>query len=369
MLHTPIFAPLGLLVANLMVAVPAMAGPPACTCTHLESLQQEYRNAIYLEGFMRQMAEVLKTEEQRLRNLKFTSNADPDGNLDIQSTVLAMRDRYVAQKMRLPFPKVKGYIGPDEVTMPHGSCQQPETQLKAMVAGAPCDAIADATAAHELMHRDLCRAMGDHAYWNRLPSVMTLEKAERYRAQAANLKSEIGRVLEKSELRLHGEWHYTIIGPDVEISYRNIFESDNLSRLLQGSEILSFFGQGKHRAALERMKAADMTCTSDSVISNDFRVTVQTDGLSFDLDYETGDQKFGMTVQCKSPYGEGFGMSLPIEGAGIGSGRLAASQPLVVGDNVVANDWVDGVRAVIEGGGMRLTGDPRTVLSLTCDRG
>jgi hypothetical protein len=351
---------LGLIL--ILWPAPAQAGPPACTCENLESLQQEYRNAVYLEQFMRQMAEVLKTEELRLKGLKSTSNNDPDKDLAIQPTVLALRDRYMAANMRLPHPEVKGYTGPTEVTMPAGSCEQPEAVLRAMEDGSACEAIADATAAHELMHRDLCRAMGTEAYWDRLPSVKALEEAERYRAQAANMKSEIGRVLGASELRLRGEWRHVIAGQGVEIVYFYQFESGDLRGSSQSGDRWTFAGEGETQNTLESMKAPGLTCTSSGAYRNNFTVAMDTDGLTYGLDYREELKASDITVTCNG----GMGMAVPTTESS--SGRLGSSLPLAAGDNEVPNAWADAIVALAASEGMSVTGEPKTVLSVTCPK-
>ena len=336
------------------------AKPPVCTCQNLESLQQEYKNAAYLEQFMRQMAEVLRAEEQRLRGLKSTSNSDPDKDLAIQPTVLALRDGYIRKTMKLPFPKVKDYTGPTEVNMPYGSCEQSKDDLAAMKAGSPCEAIADATAAHELMHRELCRAMGSEAYWDRLPSVKALEEAERYRAQAANMKSELGRVIEAADVRLHGEWRHVIAGQGVEIIYFFQFESGDLTASSQAGDRWTFSGTGETQNMLESMTAPGVRCTSSGAYRNSFTVAMDTDGLSYGLDYREEVKGSDLRVTCNG----GMGMAVPT--AESSSGRLGSSLPLVAGDNVVPNGWADTIMALAASEGMTITGEPKTVLSVTC---
>jgi hypothetical protein len=343
-------------------SAPTFAGPPACTCENLESLQQEYRNAIYLEQFMRQMAEVLKTEELRLKGLKSTSNNDPDKDLAIQPTVLALRDRYMAANMKLPHPQVKGYTGPTEVTMPAGSCEQPEAALQAMEDGSACEAIADATAAHELMHRDLCKAMGPEAYWDRLPSVKALEEAERYRAQAANLKSELGRVIEVSDVRLRGEWRHVVSGQGVEIVYFYQFESGDLTASSRAGDRWIFSGTGETQDMLESMKAPGLTCSSSGAYRNSFTATMDTDGLTYGLDYREELKASDIRVTCNG----GMGMAVPSTESK--SGRLGSSLPLAAGDNEVPNAWADAIVALAASGGMSVTGEPKTILSVTCPK-
>jgi hypothetical protein len=346
----------------VLLPSPALAQRPACTCENLESLQQEYRNAVYLEQFMRQMAEVLKTEELRLKGLKVSSNRSPDADLAIIPTVLALQERYVARNMKLPHPTLKDYTGPNEITMPAGTCEQPEAKLEAMQEGSACAAIAEATAAHERMHRDLCNVMGKEAYWDRMPSVRALEEAERYRAQAANMKSELGRVLEVSDVRLRGEWRHVIAGQGVEIVYFYQFESGDLTASSQAGDRWVFSGTGETQNMLESMKAPGLTCTSSGAYRNNFTVALDTDGLTYGLDYREELKASDITVTCNG----GMGMAVPTTESS--SGRLGSSLPLAAGDNVVPNAWADAIVALAASEGMSVTGEPKTVLSVTCPK-
>lgn len=343
---------------------PAFAEPKACTCENLESIQQDYQNAVYLIGYMERLAAHLEAEEIRLKGLKVSSNTDPDQNLSIVATVGQAREAYEKANLKLPFPAVKDYKGPERVPMPVGSCEQDQGQLDAMRDGSPCEALADAALAHELGHRDLCKKMGAEAYWDRMPSELALEEVEMYKAQAANLKAELRRVLDVSEVKLRGEWRHVLAGSGVEIVYFYEFESGDMSVASEGGDRWTLSGEGETQNVLESMKVPEVSCTSDGVIRNKFTVSMDTDGLTFGLNYSETTNGGNMKVTCKAGKGQGMGMAIP--GGGASSGQLATSQPLVAGDNPLPNSWADAIMALAANEGMSVSGEPKTVLSVTC---
>jgi hypothetical protein len=360
--------PAGLALALLGFLTPGVAGaePAACTCQNLESLQQDYQNAVYMEGFFRQKAAEMQAWETENYAKKVSRAGASDDGVDVRATSNAMLKAARETAIKPPFPAVKGYSGPLSVEMEVGTCKQSDAALKRMEDGSPCEALADAALAHELSHRDICTAMGAAAYWDRDASAFATEEADRYKAQAANLKAELGRVLEASEVKLRGEWRHALTGQGVEITYFYQFESGDMSRVSEGGERWAFSGEGETQNVLEGMKVPGVTCTGDGAIRNRFTVAMDTDGLSFGLDYTETNGGGDMTVTCRTPDGTGMGMALPSGGGS--SGRLAALQPLVTGDNPLPNAWADAIKALAASEGMQVSGEPKTVLSVTCEK-
>ena len=351
-----------LAVAVLALGVadkPALAGPPACTCQNLESLQQEYQNAVFLEGYMQRLAAQLKAEEERLKGLKLSTNTDPDQNLNIVATVAQVRTAYEKANLHLPFPATKGYTGPERVPMSPGTCEQAQADLDAMEQGSPCEAIADMALAHELGHRDICDRLGAPAYWGRMLSEIALEEAGMYKIQAGNLKGELRRVLEASEITLKGEWRHVISGGDVELTYFYQFQSGDIGGASKG-DTWTMAGKGETQNSIESMKIPGVSCTSSGAVRNDFEVAVTTDGLTFGLDYADRNTGGDLKLICDG------GMSMVVPTGEASSGKLASGQPLVAGDNPVPNAWADAMMALAASEGMSISGEPKTVLSVTC---
>lgn len=344
------------LLAMLLMPQTAVAEypPQACSCKNLESLQQDYQNAVYLEGFFRKLSKDLKvTEASDLA--KGISRAVSD----------ARNDQYYADVIRIvmkqPFPTVLGYTGPEAVPMIKGTCEQDPALLEKMAKGSPCNGIADAALLHEFEHRELCKAMGAAAYWDRFSSEFAADEADRYKAQAANLKSEIQRVLDVSDVQLRGEWMHTLSGQGVEIVYLYTFDSGKLTTAEQRDGFWNLKGKGTTSNQIVSMKAPGLSCTSTGAITNEMVVTMGTDGLTFGLELTETTSGGDLQMKCNV----GMGMAIPAGEAS--SGQLAAGLPLKAGDTPVGNAWVDQITAMAASEGMSITGDPSTSLSITCE--
>jgi hypothetical protein len=350
----------GLLGATAL-AVPALAAPPPCTCENLESLQQEYQNAVYLEKYMRDLAAVLKAEEVRLEGLKLSSNTDPDQNLSITATVGNLAEQYEANNFRPPFWPAKDYTGPSDVKMPYGTCEQKQEDLDAMEAGSVCEAIAEAPLAHEAAHRHLCRdVLGPEAYWNRPLSEFKLEEAEMYKLQAENLKAELRRVLDAATIRLRGQWVHTV---EAQRMMKVVYNYQTLSEDIggaSGGDSWTMAGSGETTNSIDQIVLAGMNCSSTGAIKQEFDVAMTTDGLTFGLELATRRVDGDVGIRCPG----GMGMSLPTADAA--NGTIVSAQPLVLGDNALPTGWADTIKALMASGGVSVTGEPEMVLSVTC---
>jgi len=339
----------------------ALAGPPECTCRNLESLQQDYQNAVFLEGYMRKLAEILAAEETRLTGLKNSSNSDPDSDVSILTRTANMRDAYRNENLNLPFPTVAGYTGPESVPMPFGTCQQEQALLDAMENGSPCAAIAAAALNHERGHRDLCNALGATAYWDRLLSVKTLEEADMYKQQASDLKAELRRVLDVSKVELVGSWRHTVDAQGQMVAtYLEETQSGDIGAP-SGGDTWTMTGQGNSSTTIESAKIAGMNCTPNGSINHDIDVAMTTDGLTFGLETQTRRTAGDVSLKCKG----GFGMSMPTNDTG--SGTVATNQPLVAGDNPLPAEWAETIKAMMSAGGVTITGEPDYKLVVSCE--
>lgn len=344
------------------VASPALAERPTCTCKNLESLQQEYQNAVYLEGYMRQLSAHLQEVEAAQTDLNQNHPEHKDAGVSVHQVSATARDAYKKAKLRLPFPKVTGYTGPTEVSMTEGTCEQPKGQLEAMESGSPCAAIAEALVTHERTHRDLCESLGKDAYWTRLPSEIALEEVAMYKAQAEKIKRELQVVLDAADVRLRGEWRHTLSGQGVELVYFYQFESQDIAAVSQGGDSWAMTGTGETQNAIESMKFPGASCRSTGSVRNAFTVSIATDGLTFGLDYADKNTGGDLTIKCDG------GMSIAMPTGDASSGRLVSGQILKAGDNVIPNSWADSIMALASSEGMSITGEPKTVLSVTCEK-
>jgi hypothetical protein len=203
--------------------------------------------------------------------------------------------------------------------------------------------------------------MGAAAYWDRMGSAFAQDEADRYTTQAADLKSEIQRVLDVSDIRLKGEWMHTLTGQGAELVFFYSFDSGKMSTAEEGDGFWRLKGKGKTSNQLVSMKADGVSCVSTGAITNDMVVTMSTDGLSFGLELTETNSGGDMRVDC----GYGAGMAVPTGEAS--TGQLAAGLPLKAGDTPIGNAWADQIMAMAAGEGMTLTGDPSTSISITCE--
>jgi len=351
-----------LIALGLVLSTPgaAAAGPAACTCRNLESLQQDYQNAVYLEGYMRRLAEHLKAIEAPLIEARRTAPDSYEAGVMISSRTDPARAAFEAQNLHLPFDHVAGYTGPDRVSMPRGTCAQLQADLDALENGSPCEAMADVALAHELFHRDNCNRLGADAYWSRLDSEIALEEADAYHAQAANLKAELRRVLDASQVTYHGRWPLTVTVPGaMNVGYLFVTRSDDLGQSSSG-DTWAMTGKGSTTVTIEQAEIGGMACSGSGSVDSEFQVTMTTDGLTFGLDLVGTVTGGNPALSCPGGGGMGFPPPDPV------LGQVASGQPLHAGDNQVGGDWGAPMRAVLAGMG-QVTGDADIVLSVTCE--
>jgi hypothetical protein len=355
------FRATGIAILTLLPSA-ALAEPKPCTCQNLESLQQEYTNARYLEGYMQKLAQHLRGVEEKQRQLNTTSNSDPDQGGSIFAVAAAARDSYGQKNLRLPFPTVKDYTGPRDVSLAPGQCRQSPGALQALEEGSPCEAIADAALAHEQAHTDICLAMGSDAYWTRLPSEIAEEEARQYKAQALNLKAELRRVMDVSDLRLVGKFRQHLVGEQGETSDQITYDSGDLSLASQGGDRWTMSGDGDTVTQLDMVSYDEpATCTTGPV-RRKFSVSLTTDGLTADVDL-TGHSAIDAQMTCTN------GTSMPMYGGEFGSQQTKRLK-VQTGDTPwpTENDWLlSGIMGAATAGGGSMMIDQETILQLTCE--
>src|SRR6187399_1584336 len=105
------------LLALAVVVFPGLASaaaPKACSCKHLESIQQELKNAIYLAKFQADLAKAVGDAEEAQRELKKTNPNSGAARYSVEDVSETTWNKLRAG-MKLPYPKVTGYTGPDSV--------------------------------------------------------------------------------------------------------------------------------------------------------------------------------------------------------------------------------------------------------------
>ncbi len=343
----------------LTLTTPALAEPPACSCQNLSDLQGEYRNAVYLEGYMQGLAAHQKALEDRLQGLKLSTNTDPDQNLDIVAASNNARAAYERENLKFPVDPVWDH-GPERVSMIPRTCTQKPVDLQALADGAVCGAVAEAVLAHEARHRARCDEMGIDAYWGRMPSEISLEEAGEYKLQAEAIKAELRRVMDASQVELVGEWRYTIDAQGQMVAgYYNQTQSGDIGGA-SGGDTWTMAGKGTTSGIIENFVAAGMTCQPAGSINHDFDVAMTTDGLTFGIESRETRTSGDVTLKCPG----GMGMSMPTQDSG--SGVITTGQALHAGDNVLPNEWAGVIKMMMTAGGVSITGEPEMILRVSC---
>lgn len=350
----------GLAAATLLLAPAAFASPPECSCQHIEALQNDYINALYLADFQQKLGEYLKEIEDRLERIKAEDPTHPDASLDIGSTTGNARQNYVDGNLSLP-RTVPGYTGPSEINMIYGTCRQHQAELDAMEAGSPCRAIADAALEHEAAHRARCEAMGAETYWNRKLSDIAFEEVEYYNAQAAKLKEELRRVLEFAEITYQSDWTIGVNAQGVAtFGYAYSANSGDIGGAT-GGDVWTMTGKGESSIVMTRAVIAGMACTASGGLRTEFQVRMETDGLTFGLELDDLVTSGGMALNCPRGGGGGGPMS---EAAG-DVGEIASDLPLRAGANPLPGSMIEHLASVLAGSAS-VTGDGSATLMITC---
>ncbi|MDQ2090915.1 hypothetical protein [Marimonas arenosa] len=329
---------------------------PECTCENLTSLQQDFRNAVTLAEYFQGLADHLEAVEAEER-AKFPE--DPER---VEEHVGSALSRYLQENppsQRL-IP-VHDYVGPSSVEMAYGTCTQDAERLLQMELGSPCRAMADASLNHEAFHRDTCSRMGPEAYWNQSRVANAREEVAAYRAQAADLREEIRRVLEAAEVIYKSDSSFDLnVQGMAQYGYVSSARSEDIGHPSDG-DTWTMIGRGSSTGKCVKAVIVGMTCTPKGMINSRFDLTLTTDGLVFDLEVGEIVTSGAMSIICR-----GAGSSSgPVSAVTEGPGMITSGQPLRTGDNPLPSDMTDEVRAQLSSVGT-VTFEGESVLSVTC---
>jgi hypothetical protein len=347
-------------IATSLGAGPSFADLQQCSCRNLESLQQELENALYEAKFFADMAEQLKQREDELTEAK-KDPTNPDSGLDVFMTSSNLRQA-IMNGFSLPHLPAKDYTGPATVNMTYGSCEQPQSQLDAMRDGSQCKDIADITLRHEELHRALCNSMGATAYWDRMPSAIAVEEAERYRQQADEMRAALKLVIDMGTMTVEARMEPRIAGPQFDVTYSYVTASTELGgKSSPGSDTWTLNGKGNQAGKIKQARLAGMTCTSSGQLNDDVDFVMQTDGLSMSLDSTSKGKPGDLYLRCK----KGFGMSMRPKGE-TGQGQIFSSLPMRLETEYSLDVKTMPFAQVIAQGGMSVSGSYVAKVKLIC---
>ena len=351
---------ISLLLAAALPVPAALADGAACSCRHLESIQQELRNAEALLKIQQEIREKLEAVEAPLIEAK-KRPTHPDSDVNIYDRSIRERTRILAG-FTLPHPQAKGYTGPSNVKMPFGTCEQSTSDLEALKTGSQCKELADINLAHEAAHRDECRKAGASEYWKRLPSQMAAEEVVRYTEQAAALRKLLKAVLDAGEIIVEAEMEPRIQGPQFDVTYSYKTGPIQLKgQSSPGSDEWSLTGKGKQVTRIARMRLAGMTCTASGQTNTHIDLTLQTDGLTMALAGKSTSAPGDVKVQCRG----GHGMSMRPQGE-TGGGSYFSDQEVRTETNLSRDVKSMDFAKILARGGLSASGKEMVRVKLIC---
>ncbi|WP_029075385.1 hypothetical protein [Kaistia adipata] len=348
------------ILAFLVPSPAAVAADAACSCRHLESLQQELRNAEALIRIQGEIRDRLAAIEAPLIEAK-KRPTHPDSDVNIYDRSIRERTK-ILSTFTLPHPQAKGYSGPESVKMSFGTCEQSARDLDALKAGSQCSEIAEINLAHEAAHRAECLQAGAAEYWKRLPSQMAAEEVVRYIEQAAALRGLLKKVLDDGEMIVEAEMKPRVQAPQFDVTYSYVTGPIQLQgQSSPGSDQWSLHGKGRQVARIARMRLAGMTCTSTGQTNTDIDMTLQTDGLTMALQGKSTSAPGDVKVQCRG----GHGMSMRPQQE-TGKGAYFTDQELRT-ETILSRD-IKGMEfaKMLAKGGLSVTGTETVTVKLIC---
>jgi hypothetical protein len=204
--------------------------------------------------------------------------------------------------------------------------------------------------------------MGPDAYWSRMPSEIALEEADMYKGQAANLKAELRRVLDASDLRVVGEFSYHMAAGPRDTRDRITYDSGDLGLASQGGDRWEMTGTGDSVTEMVMNDHEEGVSCTTGAVQRPFSVSLETDGLTADVKLE-GHQAKEVGMRCSN------GLSLPMFG-GLMAEQQVRRLRLVTGDMPFPRQN-QGLLSMIVGaasaGGASMGTEQSTILRLTCE--
>lgn len=338
----------------------AFAAPSACSCKHLESLQQEVENSRYEAQFFAKMAERF-TEIRRHFEEANKDPTNPDAGVNWANRLGVMHEQMMAQDFHLPNPRVSGYTGPDKVDMPFGTCEQKKDDLDKLAEGSPCTEIGDITLAHEAAHRAKCSAMGAQTYWARTWDELAAEEATRYADQAKAMEKLLKSVIDKGTLTVEAVLTPTYSAQGFSAGYSHTISKMELNGHSSDAPDWALNGKGKQVSKLEHLRIVGMSCTPSGQLDHDVDMTAKTDGFKLTLGGEMKYVSGQIKIKCK----KGGGMSAFQPGE-VGAGSYFTDAPFRPEMSFVRDASTMDFAQILKGGGISVSGEERVTVKLEC---
>ncbi len=351
---------LGLCLLTSAMVQPAFADQAKCSCRNLRSVQEELKNAEYEAMFFADMAAKLKAVEDPLIEAH-KNPIHPDSDVNIQDRSSRARAD-VMRTFKLPHNPAYGYSGPLTVDMKFGSCEQKPADLEALRAGSQCKEIADITLAHEAAHRERCARETAAVYWDRLPSQIAAEEAERYREQANAMRAQLKRIVDEGTITVAAKMEPRIKGPQFDVTYSFVMPSIEMEgKSSPGSDNWTVNGKGKQSGKIKNAKIGGMTCKSSGQLNDDIDMALDTDGFVMSLKSKSKGRPGDVKLRCMG----GYGMSMRPQGE-VGSGEVFAAERFASEADISQDVSTMPFAKIVTQGGMSVSGKHTVTVRLVC---
>lgn len=351
---------LGFCLLTGAMVLPASADQTKCSCRNLRSVQEELKNAEYEAMFFADMAAKLKAVEDPLIEAH-KNPTHPDSDVNIQDRSSRARADLM-RTFKLPHNPAYGYSGPLTVDMKFGSCEQKPADLEALRAGSQCKEIADITLAHEAAHRERCARETAAVYWDRLPSQIAAEEAERYREQANAMRAQLKRIVDEGTITVEAKMEPRIKGPQFDVTYSFVMPSIEMEgKSSPGSDSWTVNGKGKQSGKIKNAKIGGMTCKSSGQLNDDIDMALDTDGFVMNLKSKSTGRPGDVKLRCMG----GYGMSMRPQGE-VGSGEVFAAERFESEADISQDVSTMPFAKIVTQGGMSVSGKHTVTVRLVC---
>ncbi len=344
------------LMSCIVSAEPPVDGRTECDCHNIEVLQIELRNAIRLQqAFRNKIADLSKLDHDESQGaLKQFAEGDARRGLE----------------------KIPGYNGPSEFDyVAHGDNLAPvlpsDTQeqlcglepssrdlLNQAKNASACSGIGAALEAHENVHREYCMRLGWRAHLDMTGAARAREEVDAYGAQIAELRAEIGRVLDKSNFRVKMDVNTRLEMPPNPLYTAIVLinQAEVPVKLVAVSSPMGIRFTGDSEQTMNGNIEGNCHFNKGLPSKLPVHVIVDSDGLEAQVSYTVSGTAGSVGMECTIPgkgSGSGVSMPVPINGAS----NLPPTKLKLKNGEAIKSDLATGEAAqIMNRGGAKLGG-------------
>lgn len=341
-------------LGGLVTAGPA-APTAACSCKDLEVLQVELRNAQRLQQAFRNKIPDLRSMTPASSMAELQRFARTDARRDLESLPNykgAGEFDYVAQGSLLYDPTHPTSTDNNQLCSLTASAQ---ADFQQAMKSSACDGIGKALQAHEEVHRNSCLAKGFVNFFEMNGADRAQEEVDAYGAQIKALRGEIAQVLERAQftvilaVKTRAQMPANPLYSAITIENHSEIQTSSASG---SADKFRFDGQGQQTNNV----SVDGNCrmTGGVPFNLPARVSIETDGLTAEVSYETQGTMPSIGMSCEVAGGHGYGMSMPVP---MNAGKVPVTKmPLKDGAEMVFDMSQSEAAQIMARGRVQLTG-------------